>query len=131
MIQCIAPPARGLSGILAAQHAALLGTPLEPILEPRRIQAPAGYHSTKCISTGLFLLIAQGRIKDELNLQQVPTEITAHTIAYQVIRHGPHVYFVCDDFARAIAATSLPHDFTLDDLHWTWEQDNQKPDRTA
>jgi hypothetical protein len=43
---------------------------------------------------------------------------SAWLIAYQVINHGLHVYFVCDDFARAVAATDLPHDFTLDDLHW-------------
>ncbi len=75
---------------------------MEPILEPRRIQAPPGYHSTKCVSTGLLLLIAQGRIKDDLQLQPVPTEITAHSIAYQVINHGLQVFFVRDDFARAV-----------------------------
>jgi hypothetical protein len=35
-----------------------------------------------------------------------------------VINHGPTSSSSCDDFARAIAATDLPHDFTLDDLHW-------------
>ena len=118
MIECIAPQVQRLSLVLAAQHSPLLGTPLEPILEPRRIQAPPGYHSTKCISTGLFLLIAQGRIKHDLGEEPVPTEITAHSIAYQVIRHGLQVFFVREDFARAVAATDLPHDFTLDDLHW-------------
>ncbi len=112
--QCIG----GLSDHLAAHHSLLENTFLEPLLEPRRIQAPPGYHSTHCVSTGLFLLIAQGRIKDDLNLQQVPTEITAHTIAYQVINQGLHVFYVRDEFARAVAATDLPHDFTLDDLHW-------------
>jgi hypothetical protein len=57
-------------------------------------------------------------VKDPLAETQVPTEITAHSVAYQVINHGLHVYFVRDDFARAVAATDLPHDFTLDDLHW-------------
>ncbi len=118
MIECIAPRSSGLSEVLAAQHSALLSTPLEPILEPRRIEAPPGYHSTKCVSTGLFLLIAQGRIKDTLGQEQVPTEITAHTIAYQVIRHGLHLFFIHEAFARAVVATDLPHDFTLDDLHW-------------
>jgi hypothetical protein len=66
----------------------------------------------------MFLLIAQGRLKDALAETPAPTEITAHSIAYQVINHGLHVYFVRDAFARAVAATDLPHDFTLDDLHW-------------
>jgi hypothetical protein len=109
---------RGVSDCLAAHHDLILGTPLEPILEPRRVQAPPGYHSTKCVPAGLFLLLGQGRIKDELGLPPVPTEISAHGIAYQVIRHRVTLFFVREDFARAVAATDLPHDFTLDDLHW-------------
>ena len=35
-----------------------------------------------------------------------------------MIRHRGTIYFVREEFARAIAATDLPHDFTLDDLHW-------------
>jgi len=118
MLDCLEIRARGLSDFLAAQHPSIVGTPLEPILEPRRIQAPTGYHSTKCVSVGMYLLLVQSRIKDELNLQQVPTEITAHSIAYGVINHGLHVLYVREQFAEAVAATDLPHDFTLDDLHW-------------
>ncbi|MCL4180227.1 MAG: hypothetical protein KJ072_21100 [Verrucomicrobia bacterium] len=115
-IDCFRPA--GTNHCLAAHADLLRGTPLEPILEPRRFQAPAGYHSTKCVAAGLFLLLGQGRIKDQLGLPQVPTEINAHGIAYQVIRHRAAVFFVREDFARAVAATDLPHDFTLDDLHW-------------
>jgi hypothetical protein len=109
---------RGVSDCLAAHHDLIQGTPLAPILEPRRILAPPGYHSTKGVAAGLFLLLSQGRLKDELGLPQVPTEITAHGIAYQVIHYGVTIFFVREDFARAVAATDLPHDFTLDDLHW-------------
>ena len=28
------------------------------------------------------------------------------------------IFFVREEFARAVAATDLPHDFTLNDLHW-------------
>lgn len=108
----------GTNDCLAAHAALLRGTPLEPILEPRRFQARAGYHSTKCVSAGLFLLLGQGRVKEHLGEPPVPTEITAHGIAYQVIRHCVTVFFVAEDFARAVAATDLPHDFTLGDLHW-------------
>ena len=110
--------ATGLSQVLSAHHDLLDGTALAPILEPRRILAPAGYHSTKCVSAGLFLLLGESRLKDRLGLPAVPTEITAHTVAYQVINHGVRLFFVQEEFARAVAATDLPHDFTLDDLHW-------------
>ena len=108
----------GTSEYLRAHHDLIRGTPLEPILEPRRVQAPPGYHSSKSVAAGLFLLLGQGRIKDHLGLAPVPTEITAHGIAYQVIRHRVTIFFVREEFARAVAATDLPHDFTLDDLHW-------------
>jgi hypothetical protein len=108
----------GTNDCLAAHADFLRGTPLEPILEPRRFQAPPGYHSTRCVAAGLLLLLGQGRVKDRLGEPPVPTEITAHGIAYQVIPHRLTVFFVREDFARAVAATDLPHDFTLDDLHW-------------
>jgi hypothetical protein len=73
--------AREMSDYLAAHHPLILGTPLEPVLEPRRVQAPPGYHSTRCVAAGLFLLLSQRRIKDRLGWPPVPTEITAHGIA--------------------------------------------------
>lgn len=107
-----------VSEFLANQNDLLRGTELEPILEPRRIQAPSGYHSPKCVAAGMFLLLSQGRMKSALGEELVPTEVTAHGIVYEVIRHGVATFFVRDDFARAVAATDLPSDFTLDDLHW-------------
>jgi hypothetical protein len=66
--------ANGLSQILSAHHHLIEGTPLAPILEPRRILAPPGYHSAKCVSAGLFLLLGESRLKDRLGLPIVPTE---------------------------------------------------------
>lgn len=48
----------------------------------------------------------------------LPTEITAHALAYQIIGQGVPIFFVQDEFARAVVETDLPHDFTLEDLHW-------------
>ena len=110
--------ATGLSEVLSSHHHLIEGTPLAPILEPRRILAPGGYHSAKCVSAGMFLLLGESRLKDQLGLPIVPTEVCAHTVAYQVINHGVRVFFVEEEFTRAVAATDLPHDFTLDDLHW-------------
>ncbi len=108
----------GVSEYLASQHELIRGTALEPILEPRRIQTPAGYHYPKCVAAGMFLLLSQGRMKCALGEPQVPTEITAHGIVYEVVRHGVATFFIRDEFARAVAATDLPSDFSLDDLHW-------------
>lgn len=108
----------GVSEFLATQHELIRGTDLEPILEPRRIQAPPGYLSTKCVAACMFLLLSQGLRKSTQGEPMVPTEITAHGIIYEVLRHGVRMFFVRDDFARAVAATDLPSDFTLDDLHW-------------
>jgi hypothetical protein len=112
------PAATGLSAHLAAQHRLIEGTPLSPMLEPRRVQAPPGYHSAKCVSVGLFAVLAESRLKEMNGLASVPTEVSAHVIAWQVIRYGVPVYFVQEGFARAVAATDLPHEFTLNDLHW-------------
>jgi len=103
---------------MAAQHSLIEGTPLAPLLEPRRIHPPGGYHSPKSISIGLFLLLGQGRLKHHVGLEAVPSEITAHVIAYQLIRYGMSAFFVSEEFARSVAATDVPSDFTLNDLHW-------------
>lgn len=111
-------PWRSLSEYFAEQHRMFEDTQLAALLEPRRILAPPGYHSTKCVSAGMFTLLANRILKEGAGRPQVPTEIAAHVIAYQVIRYRVPVYFVAEDFVRAVAATELPHDFTLGDLHW-------------
>ena len=50
--------------------------------------------------------------------ERIPTEITAQAIAYRVVNHRVPVFYVAEDFIRAVAATDLPHDFTFADLHW-------------
>jgi hypothetical protein len=113
-----AAPWRSLSEYFAEQHRMFEDTQLAALLEPRRILAPPSYHSTKCVSAGMLTLLANRILKEGAGLPQVPTEIAAHVVAYQVIRYRVPVYFVDEDFVRAVAATELPHDFTLDDLHW-------------
>ncbi len=111
-------PWRCLSDYFAQHHRMFEETELAALLEPRRILAPPGYHSTKCVSAGLFALLRNRALREATGLPQVPTEVAAHVIAYQVIRHRVPVYFIDEAFVRAVAATDLPHDFTLDDLHW-------------
>lgn len=87
-----------------------------PLLEPRKLVPPGGYHSPRCIAGGLHALLTSNAIKSDR--ERVPTEVTAQAICYEIINHRVPVYFIAEDFIRAVAATELPHDFTLNDLHW-------------
>ena len=113
-----AAPWHSLSDCFSHQHRLFEDTALAALLEPHRILAPPGYHTTKCVSAGLFTLLGNRILNDAAGVPQVPTEIAAHVIAYQVIRYRVPIYFIDQQFVRAVAATDLPHDFALDDLHW-------------
>ena len=96
--------ARSLCDYFAQQHQMLKGTELASLLEPRRIQAPPGYHSTRCVSAGLFALLGNRALKAAAGLPHIPTEIAAHVVAYQVIRYRVPIYFIEEEFVRAMAA---------------------------
>jgi hypothetical protein len=86
------------------------------LLEPRKLVPPGGYHSPKCVAAGLDCILRVNERKTDI--ERLPTEITAQSIVYRIINHRVPVYYVAEDFIRAVAATELPHDFTLADLHW-------------
>jgi hypothetical protein len=87
------------------------------LFEPRRVATPDGYHSTRCVAAGLFALLTQARLAAE-DSEPLPTEVTGSTFCYRVLEHQVPVYFVDEEFARAVAATQLPDDFTFGDLNW-------------
>ncbi len=87
------------------------------LFEPRRVVTPDGYHSTKCVAAGLYVLLTQAKLADAAG-EALPTEITGSTFCYRVLEHDVPIYFVDDEFARAVAATQLPDDFTFGDLNW-------------
>lgn len=87
-----------------------------PVLEPRKLAPPGGYHSPRCIAGGLHALLTSNALTSDR--ERVPTTVTAQAISYEIINRRVPVYFVAEDFLRAVAATELPHDFTLNDLHW-------------
>jgi hypothetical protein len=87
------------------------------LFEPRRVATPDGYHSTKCVAAGLYALLTQARLAAE-DGEVLPTEVTGSTFCYRVLEHGVPIYFVDEEFARAVAATQLPDDFTFGDLNW-------------
>ena len=109
---------QSLSNYFTQQHRIFEDTALAALLEPRRILTPPGYHSPKCVSAGLFVLLGSRGVRAARGLPYIPTEIAGHVVAYQVIRYRVPIYFIEEQFIRAVAATDLPHDFTLDDLHW-------------
>ena len=87
------------------------------LFEPRRVMTPDGYHSTKCVAAGLYALLTQANLAAE-DGEPLPTEVTGSTFCYRVLENGVPLYFVDETFARAVAATQLPDDFTFGDLHW-------------
>ena len=109
---------QSISDYFTQQHRMFEDTALAALLEPRRILTPPGYHSPKCVSAGIFTLLGNRVLKAAAGLPQIPTEIAAHVIAYQVIRYRVPIYYIDEEFVRAVAATDLPHDLTLEDLHW-------------
>lgn len=87
------------------------------IFEPRRVATPDGYHSTKCVAAGLYALLTQARLAAQ-DGEALPTEVTGSTFCYRILEHRVPIYFVDEEFARAVAATQLPDDFTFGDLNW-------------
>ena len=100
---------------LTAIYAKLDGWRLA-LLEPRKLVPPGGYHSPKCVAAGLDCILRINQQKADS--ERLPTEVTAQAIVYRIINYRVPVYYVAEDFIRAVAATELPHDFTLADLHW-------------
>lgn len=87
------------------------------LFEPRRVMTPEGYHSTKCVAAGLYALLTQADLA-AVDGGPLPTEVTGCTFSYRVLAHQVPVFFVDGEFARAVAATQLPDDFTFGDLYW-------------
>jgi hypothetical protein len=69
------------------------------------------------VAAGLYALLTQARLAAE-DGEALPTEVTGSTFCYRVLEHDVPIYFVDDQFARAVAATQLPGDFTFGDLNW-------------
>jgi hypothetical protein len=86
------------------------------VLEPRKLVPPGGYHTPKCIAAGLDGILRTNELKPDD--ERLPTEVTAQAIAYRIVNHRVPVYYLAEDFIRAVAATDLPHDFTFADLNW-------------
>jgi hypothetical protein len=88
------------------------------LFEPRRIVPPGGYYSPKIVAASLYSILGENLLKMSLDEVSVPIEITAQTIAYHVLDEMVPIYYVANDFCRAVSATDLPDGFTLNDIKW-------------
>jgi hypothetical protein len=109
---------KSLSDRLQLEYAGLAQTEYFSIYEPRKIYPPSGYLSFKCVAAGLWSAVCECHFKMRHGIEQIPTEISACGVAYQILNYRVPVYFVAEDFIRAVAATELPSDFVIGDLHW-------------
>jgi hypothetical protein len=110
---------RNLTEWMIDEHARHVeGHPWQKVFEPRRICPPGGYHSPKVVAATMSAFFSNAAMEQALGIPMLQTEITAHAILYEIIRYKVQVYYVADAFLRAVAATDLPRDFTLYDLHW-------------
>lgn len=94
------------------------GCPWQKVFEPRRINPPGGYHTPKAVAATISAFFSNVSIEQALGIPLLQTQVTAHAVLYEVIRSRVPIYYVADAFIRAVAATELPRDFTLYDLHW-------------
>jgi hypothetical protein len=103
---------------VAEQHDLAQRQGLLAHLEPRRIHAPPGYFATDSVAAGLFTILQETLLRGTLPESAITTAVASHVIAFQVIRYRVPTYYIAEDFARAVAATDLPHDLRAEDLHW-------------
>jgi hypothetical protein len=106
-----------LSARLQESYAAIPEKSL-PIYEPRKIASPGGYHSIKAAAASIFNITGPNSIRLRAAEFTIPQQATAQAISYAVVNARFPIYFVSDDFARAIAATELPKDLRIEELKW-------------
>lgn len=90
---------------------------LENFMFPKRLVSPGGYHSPKAVPGGMFTSLFEVAERARQHRPILPTEITMASIMFEVLRYRTPIYYVTEELIRAVAATDLPKDFTLQDLH--------------
>jgi len=89
-----------------------------PMYEPKKRQAPGAYHSSKEIAAGLHVMVGENADDIAYGKKVIPQRVTAQAICYEVINQDVPVYYVADEFIRAVAATELPKDLRIEELKW-------------
>jgi len=91
---------------------------LLPMYEPKKRQAPGAFHSSKEVAVGLHLMIDENGDDFAAGKNIIPQRVTAQAICYEVLNHDVPVYYVADQFIRAVVATELPKDLRIEELKW-------------
>lgn len=91
------------------------------IYEPRKITTPGAYHSLRTVAGGLYTLVCPANLKIKPSDFTIPQQATAQAISYAVINARFPIYYVADDFIRAVANTELPKDLRIEELKWPVE----------
>lgn len=81
--------------------------------EPRRIQNPPQYASSKLVAPMLGLAVWQG-----MQATGPTLAVTGLSVANAILSSGVPIYYVSELFARAIHDTELPRDFMVEELKW-------------
>jgi len=92
--------------------------PIRQWFEPKRLVPPGGYHSPKVIPAMLYSTLYEVAERDRKNLPIMPTEVTLQSIFYRILNHQVPIFYFAEDFVRAVAATDLPKDIFIGDIHW-------------
>jgi len=92
--------------------------PIRQWFEPKRLVPPGGYHSPKVVSAMLYSTLFEVAERDRRNLPIMPTEVTLQSIYYRILNHQVPIFYFAEDFVRAVAATDLPKDIFIGDIHW-------------
>jgi hypothetical protein len=88
------------------------------VYEPRKITSPGGYQSVRTVAAAIYNLMCPANIKRRSHDFVIPQQATVQAISYAIVNARFPIYYVSDQFARAVAATELPKDLRIEDLKW-------------
>jgi hypothetical protein len=96
----------------------------KPLVEPKRIPTPNGYHSTREIAATLYSTMADAQLAMQIGQLQQHSQSLYHStigITYHIVKEKAPIYFVTEEFAEDVALTEPPKDFSMGD--WKWPRD--------
>ncbi len=89
-----------------------------PLVEPKRIPTPLGYHSTKTIASTLYMSLTQALAAAMSGNIEPDLHVSTYSMTYHTIGEHVPIFFVDDEFAEAVASTEAPNDFKCSDFKW-------------
>lgn len=90
----------------------------EGMFMPKRFPAPPGYLPAWCAAATVFCAVRECAIHFKLGQMPDHVGMSAFTIGFKCLMEQMPVYYITEDFIRAVAATDPPPDMVISDLHW-------------